>query len=124
MDQDHREYLEGQASDQLEREEYAHERREVDMRVGGDGWKLTRGIDGGYLIEVEGWLDERQVQGLANTLLSEIEMDQRGDSGPWDDDPDYPSWDWRQEVASDSTRRGYAQWVAAQREDDELNGRG
>jgi hypothetical protein len=40
------------------------------------------------------------------------------DSDAWQDDPDYPSADWRQEVASDSTRRGYRDWVTARREQD------
>lgn len=35
---------------------------------------------------------------------------------PWSDDPDYPSDDWKYEVANDQTRRGYLDWVAAMRE--------
>jgi hypothetical protein len=34
----------------------------------------------------------------------------------WADDPEYPSSDWRAEVANDDTRLGYWQWVANQRE--------
>jgi hypothetical protein len=37
---------------------------------------------------------------------------------PWQDDPDYPSDDWRVEVANNDTRRGYRDWVAARREAD------
>ena len=29
----------------------------------------------------------------------------------WDEDPDYPSYDWRNEVADESTRLGYWDWV-------------
>lgn len=39
----------------------------------------------------------------------------------WADDPDYPSSDWRAEVANEETRRGYWEWVAAQREFDEVD---
>ena len=34
----------------------------------------------------------------------------------WEDDPDFPSEDWRYEVANGDTRLGYHQWVEHQRE--------
>jgi hypothetical protein len=33
--------------------------------------------------------------------------------GPWGSHPKYPVTDWQYEVASDYTRRGYWEWVAA-----------
>lgn len=119
MDQDHREYLEDRGSHQLEVEAYEREQR-VSMRVGGDWGVLIRGIEGGYLIElVAGWLDERQVLTLANTLLSEIEMGRCSDGIRWDEDPEYPRADWRDEVWREDTTRSYQQWVDAQREANE-----
>lgn len=29
---------------------------------------------------------------------------------PWEDDPEYPSSEWRQDVAEDNTRLGYLEW--------------
>jgi hypothetical protein len=40
----------------------------------------------------------------------------------WDDHPDYPSEDWRHEVANGDTRRGYWDWVAAKLEEAENEG--
>jgi hypothetical protein len=34
----------------------------------------------------------------------------------WEDDPDFPSEDWKYEVANGDTRLGYHQWVEHQRE--------
>jgi hypothetical protein len=34
----------------------------------------------------------------------------------WIDDEEFPSSDWREEVANDDTRLGYTEWVLAQRE--------
>lgn len=36
--------------------------------------------------------------------------------GHWEEDPDYPSSDWREEVANNDTRLGYADWVKQQKE--------
>lgn len=35
--------------------------------------------------------------------------------GHWDDDPTYQASDWKEDVARDHTRLGYAEWVAQQR---------
>lgn len=35
---------------------------------------------------------------------------------PWTEDPDWPVEDWKYDVQNDGTRRGYADWVAANRE--------
>ncbi|MGA2229012.1 MAG: hypothetical protein ABSH41_31640 [Syntrophobacteraceae bacterium] len=35
----------------------------------------------------------------------------------WEDDPDFPSGDWKYEVANGDTRLGYHQWVKHQRDD-------
>lgn len=37
----------------------------------------------------------------------------------WADDPDYPVQQWAHEVANGDTRRGYHEWVRAEREADE-----
>ena len=34
----------------------------------------------------------------------------------WDDDPDFPSKDWRYEIDNEDTRLGYHEWCARQRE--------
>lgn len=47
-----------------------------------------------------------------DTMMHEATFD------PWGSDPVHTPWDWRQEVASDSTRLGYWDWVAVQREID------
>lgn len=31
--------------------------------------------------------------------------------GYWEDDPEYPSSDWKHQVASNETRLGYWEWV-------------
>lgn len=36
--------------------------------------------------------------------------------GPWGEHPGYPIEDWKHEVADDSTRQGYWEWVAARAE--------
>jgi len=36
----------------------------------------------------------------------------------WDDDPDYPSADWRYEVVNGDTRRSYWEWVARLKSED------
>lgn len=38
------------------------------------------------------------------------------DIDSWEDDPEYPVADWQHEVAEDSTRLGYTEWVSHQRE--------
>ncbi len=48
--------------------------------------------------------------------LSEEEVDH------WSADPLYSVFDWRQEVASDSTRLGYWDWVKAQKENNNAIG--
>jgi len=40
---------------------------------------------------------------------------------PWIDDPEYPSSEWRQEVAEDNTRLGYLEWVGHKRDESDLN---
>lgn len=40
------------------------------------------------------------------------------DTDYWMDDPEYPSADWKYEVANDDTRLGYWEWVASRREQD------
>lgn len=91
---------------------------DVDGRVaiGGDGWEIIRYPDCREPIHVlsSRWLTADEATSLAYRLLDEATME--SDRDPWAEDPDYPVWDWRQEVASDSTRSGYWQWVAAQRE--------
>jgi hypothetical protein len=39
------------------------------------------------------------------------------DQDSWIDEQDFPMADWRYEVANEYTRRGYADWVAAMREE-------
>ena len=34
----------------------------------------------------------------------------------WDDDPEFPSEDWKYEVANGDTRLGYGEWVEHQRD--------
>lgn len=38
--------------------------------------------------------------------------------GHWENHPDYPLDDWKQEVANDDTRLGYHQWVMHKIESD------
>jgi hypothetical protein len=40
-------------------------------------------------------------------------------SDDWVDDEEYPSMDWRYEVANEDTRLGYWEWVAAKREEED-----
>ena len=54
--------------------------------------------------------DEAEAAGLDGTLRTV------GDA--WVDDEEYPSMDWRYEVANEDTRRGYWEWVAAKREEE------
>jgi len=40
------------------------------------------------------------------------------DTDYWMDDPEYPSADWKHEVANGDTRASYREWVTARREQD------
>lgn len=44
---------------------------------------------------------------------------EKGVPSHWEDDPEFPSSDWRSEVFNDNTRLGYVDWVASQREQQE-----
>lgn len=35
---------------------------------------------------------------------------------PWEDDPEYPAEDWKQEVVNGETRRSYLEWVESEKE--------
>ena len=54
---------------------------------------------------------------LSNSLLQEVYHIARALSGShWDNDPDYPPEDWRNEVANGDTRQSYQDWVAHQKD--------
>jgi len=68
------------------------------------------------------WLREQALTDADKLLL------EKAVPGFWDDDPDFPSEDWRYEIANEDTRLGYHEWCAQQRElknegaDDDLDG--
>lgn len=33
----------------------------------------------------------------------------------WEEDPEFPLEDWKYEVANNDTRKGYHEWIAAQK---------
>ena len=82
----------------------ANKQRELDQ----EGWDSVVDDDGEYaecysvVIKCEGQLTGQPA----------------ADTDYWMDDPEYPSADWKYEVANDDTRLGYWEWVASRREQD------
>lgn len=76
----HQDWLEGQASDQLEREEYERSHFSDIGRsvVQGDGWEVIRTEHGQFSIYVDEPVDEQTAVRIANAILSEVEIAQRG----------------------------------------------
>lgn len=81
-------------------------------------------IEDGRILDAIGCWNLAEELGLAFLVKDEAELtpDELGRKyadadGGWGEHPEYPAWDWRSEVASESTRRGYWDWVACQIEE-------
>ena len=77
--------------------------------------------DGNYtrvdLLEIE----EEQMTRIAGDRKDLIDTNEQAKVGEgkishWEDDPEFPSEDWRYEVANGDTRLGYHQWIKQQRD--------
>ena len=51
-----------------------------------------------------------------DTLCRQLDQAEASRPNVWEDDPDFPSRDWITEVENGDERRGYHDWVAAQKE--------
>lgn len=87
----HQDWLEGQASDRLEREAYDLSRFDDRVVLQGDGWEIVR-VENLWTLDFDGVgsFTDNEMVALANAILTEVEIAQRPQPQP--EPPAYLVW--------------------------------